>query len=1212
MLKKNRGGVAFLLAVSLAAGMFPADARISHAGQIFPSQERGAEATAGDAQGGEEDTMEGRQEEGAATEGWQGPNAAMEGGQEEGAATRDWQMPSTDAAEAPYSGETVPEGRKMEAGDFTYVEREDGTLEVTYYTGSDSVIAIPDQIDGKKVVSLGLTFSKCCPLRAVAIGANISDISPVSFSDSISLKYLAVDSRNPYFTSKDGILYSKDMAKLICCPMGKEGNVEVPEGVTSIGKGAFAGCHLVSGITLPQGLVSIGETAFENCISLPGITVPASVEELGNAVFSGCTSLKEVTLTAGNLKGIVSSAFSGSGLERISIPEGVTSIGDSAFQSCGNLQEVSFPEGITSIGFQAFWGCSGLAGLTIPKSVAEIGGQAFQGCSSLPEIGVDGENQYFSSEQGLLYNIDKTELLCCPEGKIGEVSLPGSVKKIADAAFAGCTGLTGVALPEGLETVGGYAFFGCSGLLGISVPETVTAVGSNVFQGCSSLGRAELKGGIEAVPSYAFDGCGSLKELVLPETLKSIGIYAFQGCSSLPGVALPASVTGIDGMAFDGCGSLASITVAEENGAFASLDGVLYSKNGAELVCCPPNHPGGENGVYTVPEGVSTLKKHAFQGSRNIKKVELPESLSVMENFEDVFSYCTSLEEISVAEGNAIFSSENGVLYDKGKTRLVCWPGAKPAEGIVLPETVENIWFAAFRGSNIRSIALPGHVKFIGPNAFADCGNLAEASLAQGVEMVGESAFWGCTSLTAITLPQSLSLVGPEAFRGCTNLAAISVETGNPKYASEQGILYNGDKTELLLCPEGKTGELEVLGQTARISFSAFCGCGKLAKIQMPESVLAIENAAFTECSPELALRVSRASYAEDYAKYYQMKLEVSGEHESHDSRELAAEGVTCTTGGKKVSICAACGQVTEVTIPPAGHTEVTDPAIPGTCVKKGKTEGVHCSVCGLVLKAQHDTFGSHKPVREEALKPNCTEPGKTMGLYCSVCGKIMVKPNEIPAWGHDSQTITTRATTRKDGKILVQCKRLSCKAVESETIIYAVTDITLSKTSYTYDGKVKKPSVAVKDSKGNTLKEKQDYTVSYASGRKNVGIYTVTVKLQGNYVGNVKKTFRIVPKGTSITKLKPVKKGFSVQWKKQAKQTTGYEIAYSTNSKFKKKTTQTITIKKNKTVSKSVKKLKAKKKYYVRARTYKTVKSGGKSQKIYSSWSKVKTVKTK
>ena len=169
--------------------------------------------------------------------------------------------------------------------------------------------------------------------------------------------------------------------------------------------------------------------------------------------------------------------------------------------------------------------------------------------------------------------------------------------------------------------------------------------------------------------------------------------------------------------------------------------------------------------------------------------------------------------------------------------------------------------------------------------------------------------------------------------------------------------------------------------------------------------------------------------------------------------------------------------------------------------------------------------------------------------------------------------------------------------------------NVSLSATSYTYNGKVKKPSVTVKDDKGKKVSSAY-YTVSYAKGCKNVGTYAVTVKFKGNYSGTVRKTFTIKPKSTSISKLTAGRKKFTVKWKKQETQTTGYQIQYSTSSKFKN--AKTVTVSKNKTTGKTVSKLKAKKKYYVRIRTYKMVKVGGKSTKIYSSWSKAKTVKVK
>ena len=174
----------------------------------------------------------------------------------------------------------------------------------------------------------------------------------------------------------------------------------------------------------------------------------------------------------------------------------------------------------------------------------------------------------------------------------------------------------------------------------------------------------------------------------------------------------------------------------------------------------------------------------------------------------------------------------------------------------------------------------------------------------------------------------------------------------------------------------------------------------------------------------------------------------------------------------------------------------------------------------------------------------------------------------------------------------------------------YKVNTIKLNKTAYTYNGKVQRPGVTVKNSKGKALKNGTDYKISYPKGMKNVGKYTVKVTLKGNYSGSKSMTYNINPKGTGVSKVKAAKKGFKVTWKKQASQTTGYQVQYSTSSKFK--SAKTVTVSKNKTTSKSVGKLSAKKKYYVRVRTYKTVKIGGKSVKLYSGWSKAKSVTTK
>ena len=208
----------------------------------------------------------------------------------------------------------------------------------------------------------------------------------------------------------------------------------------------------------------------------------------------------------------------------------------------------------------------------------------------------------------------------------------------------------------------------------------------------------------------------------------------------------------------------------------------------------------------------------------------------------------------------------------------------------------------------------------------------------------------------------------------------------------------------------------------------------------------------------------------------------------------------------------------------------------------------------------------------------------------------------------HKYISTLTKATVSKNGKITYKC---SCGATKSAATIYYPKKITLSTTNYTYNGKVRKPSVKVVGSNGKTISS-ANYTVSYPKGRKNVGKYTVTIKFKGNYSGTVKKTFNILPKSTSLSKITSKSKGFKVYWKKQASQTTGYQLQYSTSSKFSTKTTKTLTIGKNKTTNKTVSKLKSKKKYYVRVRTYKTVKYNGKSTKLYGSWSKAKAITTK
>ena len=271
------------------------------------------------------------------------------------------------------------------------------------------------------------------------------------------------------------------------------------------------------------------------------------------------------------------------------------------------------------------------------------------------------------------------------------------------------------------------------------------------------------------------------------------------------------------------------------------------------------------------------------------------------------------------------------------------------------------------------------------------------------------------------------------------------------------------------------------------------------------------------------------------------------------------------------------------------------------------------CS-CGEISTNDADAFTAtdsalgHDLVKTaDAVNPTCVSVGWTAGYKCSRCD-YEVRQEEVAKIAHTTKTTTTRATVSKDGKIVKTCT--VCGKTVSTTVIPKISSIKLSATSYVYNGKVKTPSVIVKDRTGKTLVKNTDYTVSYASGRKYVGKYAVKVTFKGKYSGTKTLYFNVKPKSTSIASLSARSKGFYVNWNKQATQTTGYQIQYSTSSKFTK--SKTVTISKNSTTSKTISKLTGKKKYYVRVRTYKTVKINGKATKIYSSWSKVKYVTTK
>lgn len=289
-------------------------------------------------------------------------------------------------------------------------------------------------------------------------------------------------------------------------------------------------------------------------------------------------------------------------------------------------------------------------------------------------------------------------------------------------------------------------------------------------------------------------------------------------------------------------------------------------------------------------------------------------------------------------------------------------------------------------------------------------------------------------------------------------------------------------------------------------------------------------------------------------------------------------------------------------------HNYVVESETSATCKAVGKIVKV-CTDCGE--KYEKTSFRlPHNSYEEKVVEPTCTAGGYTT-FTCNDCSKVFTE-NVIKALGHDftqNTKLTPASFSKKGSKVVTTyCARCGYSAGSKTIATYnSPSNVKLSTTSYTYNGKVRTPSVIVTNTKGSALRKNTDYTVTYQKGRKNVGKYAVKVTFKGNYSGSKTVYFTIKPKGTSVSKISAGKKKFTVKWKKLSAQITGYQIQYSTNSKFKKGN-KTVTVKSAKSTSKTVSKLKAKKKYYVRVRTYKKV---GKIN-YYSSWSKAKSVKTK
>ncbi len=451
--------------------------------------------------------------------------------------------------------------------------------------------------------------------------------------------------------------------------------------------------------------------------------------------------------------------------------------------TAGEIKSIVFESGITKVdGLGPF---DDAVSVSLPDTLVSFDGD----CGSLPSLEkviVDENNPAYSAEDGILFNKDKTEIVLFPASNgMTEYEIPQTVTEIGNRAFAHCYELSSVTLPEdgvtkigtgafyfcenlsdvdipdSVASIGEAAFLGCKSFTKINIPDSVTELGMSAFSSCTGAESIYIGSGITEIPDSAFFWCTSLTEVTVPENVQGkIGDSAFSRCGSLKSVSLPEGITEIGNRAFSECKALESITLPD---SVTAIDDFAFDDCEALK-------------KIDVGAGLKTIGEQAFLDS-GIESLSLPAPFEYLGSM--ALENCDHLAEITVDEDCAAFSSENGNLFNKDKTKLIRYAPAGAAEEYKIPDTVTFIRGHAFRDcANLKRVTLPESMTSVSWYAFYLCISLEEVNFPSTVKEIESYAFWGCNKLQSVTLPEGLESIGERAFDQCFELKAVTFAPG--------------------------------------------------------------------------------------------------------------------------------------------------------------------------------------------------------------------------------------------------------------------------------------------------------------------------------------------------------------------------------------------------------------------------------------------------